>query len=569
MSMQMSPDRRPLESALWIALMVLFLGVGSTVAQDPSGTEEPTRAREAEAEEAEAAGEEGPIHVDEEGRRYRIVAIPKDGLAWERLDEERVRISWGITIWPVDEDAEAFYVRDYVDIAQPVPPPGPSPEEVDAIQSSYQIDVAEVDRLRFVPAGQGLPETGQWRNGFEVADMNEDGHLDIVHGTPRKSFNPPVIFLGDSEGSWTPWADASFPALPFDYGDVTVADFNGDGHLDVATASHLRGVLAMVGDGKGNFRLWSEGIEFDRKGEAFSSRALEAADWNGDGRPDLLVLGEGPRLQIRKDKAKASRGYQGLVVYLNQGDGTWVRRDQGTDRYQVFGDDLALGDFNRDGRPDVVTASNLQNKRSVVMINQGDGSWEATIPDGLRPQAYLRALAVADYDGDGRDDLAVTYMSYELSTWHTGIDVFLSREGDRPWERRPVVAVEGREGVFALDAGDLDGDGHADLVGLTGDGAAWVFLGDGTGGFAREQSADLPPDHGACRGYHVRLVDFDRDGRDEVIAAYAGEATLENMLTAMPLPKCSHAGALRAWDALAGPPPVEEAAPSVDEDAAK
>jgi len=56
-----------------------------------------------------------------------------------------------------------------------------------------------------------------------VADMNGDGHLDIVHGPARKQSGPPVIFLGDGQGSWTQWKEARFPSLAYDYGDVEVA----------------------------------------------------------------------------------------------------------------------------------------------------------------------------------------------------------------------------------------------------------------------------------------------------------------------------------------------------------
>jgi len=57
-------------------------------------------------------------------------------------------------------------------------------------------------RLRFTPFGQGLPPSGQWREGFAITDMNGDGHPDIVSGPPRKAPGAgPVIFLGNGKGS--------------------------------------------------------------------------------------------------------------------------------------------------------------------------------------------------------------------------------------------------------------------------------------------------------------------------------------------------------------------------------
>src|ERR1700674_4955601 len=134
-------------------------------------------------------------------------------------------------------------------------------------------------KVRFVKFDVGLPTSGQWREGFRIADMNEDGHPDIVHGPARKQTGTPVIFLGDGKGSWTLWKEARFPTLAYDYGDVEVADFNRDGHIDIALAVHLHGLFVLAGDGKGGFVNASAGLE----STGFSSRAIRVTDWNGDG----------------------------------------------------------------------------------------------------------------------------------------------------------------------------------------------------------------------------------------------------------------------------------------------
>src|SRR5262249_37338637 len=149
----------------------------------------------------------------------------------------------------------------------------------------------ESDRLRFVSFGRGLPTSGQWRNGFDVADVNQDGHLDIVHGPARKSLTPPSIFLGDGKGNWRLWKEAKYPRLACASGHAAVGDFNGAGPPDVALGMHLRGVQALLGDGKGNFTNASEGLDFAVPGHGdeqpgFSSQAIAVLDWDGDGRPD-------------------------------------------------------------------------------------------------------------------------------------------------------------------------------------------------------------------------------------------------------------------------------------------
>lgn len=562
---------------LLVPLLVPVLGCASAASSPPSTSpgspaqvEAPTgsdaeevdesteEVDETEGVEEEAAGDEAETEpaeperewlVDEQGRSYYVETLAKDHIkVWRHLGGNQVRIPWGLTLELVNEDDDYFYYKRYnvEEIrARKVNQP-PTDEEKAAAAERYRVELRESDRLRLVPAEEGLPTQGQWRNGFALGDMNEDGHVDIVHGPPRKLPGPPRIFLGDSEGSWKLWREANFPRMQFDYGDVAVADFNRDGHLDLAVTSHLRGAAVLIGDGQGSFEPWTDGIGFlgPREQRAvFTSRTADTLDWNRDGWSDLVLVGEGPRLAVDRGAgdAELSSGSFGALVYLNQKDGTWTRVRQATRFGDVYGDSVAVGDFDGDGRTDFATGSNVMGSKQILNLARDDGLWDRVEIDGLRDKAYFRAVRAGDFDGDGREDLAVAYMSFEVGIWRSGIDLMLARPGGE-WERRPVAVEETRDGIYALDAGDLDGDEALDLVALTGRGALWVLLGDGDGGFTREASPEVPPQEGGCRGYHAALVDFDDDGRDELIAGFAGEATI------MRMDECPSGGALRAWD---------------------
>jgi hypothetical protein len=214
-----------------------------------------------------ASADEGPPAghwlKDGLGREYFVARTPKKMAA--RIDRNTVRDFWGFPLDVVREDGAFYFYKVYRPVAAPKPAPVEriSPQQEQRIRDSYRVDVRPSARLRFTPFGRGLPSSGQWRDGFAIADMNGDGHPDIVFGPPRKAPGAvPVIFLGDGQGSWSRWRETKFPPLAYDYGDVQVGDFNGDGRLDLAFAVHLRGLIVLLGDGKGGFTDASEGLDF-------------------------------------------------------------------------------------------------------------------------------------------------------------------------------------------------------------------------------------------------------------------------------------------------------------------
>ncbi len=493
--------------------------------------------------------------VDDRGRKYYLVEVKREPY-YHITPNGDVMLPPGAAYKLEKKTPDTLVVRIYKREFTADQAARPKISEAEKLLADLDdLKVGSVDRLRLVRTGAGLPNRGQWRQGFRLVDIDRDGHLDIVHGPLRKGDGQPKIFLGDGKGGWRLWRQATFDGPPLDYGDVAVADFDGDGELDIAFAVHLRGLVVMLGDGQGHFRQWGKpgeegSLPYWNPGShkpipPFSSRVVEAVDWNHDGRPDLLTVGEGPRL-VRNPGSSSpnfSTGDRGPILFLNEGEGRWKRYDQGTGRDRLFGDGLAVGDFDGDGLTDFAIASRVAGAGNIVKMGKADGGWEDVSLGALTRPGIYTAVAAADLDGDGRDELLLGYSASSGKTWWTGVDLLDLEDGS--WHRRAVAAEKARTGVTALAVGDLDGDGNKDLVALTGSGDRWVLLGTGDKSFVREESPELAPSQPGCQGYGAGVASLD-DGRNVVVMGFAGEPGSEQLFPDL-AKKCLSRGSLEAW----------------------
>lgn len=485
---------------------------------------------------------DGEWLVDEEGREYFLVEVPKVEGTYKRLGEGRIRDPRGVPYHVAVETDEVFHVKIFkVEPAEPRTETRPSAEELEAIAASYEAEIPTEETLALRPFDEGLPGRGQWRNGFDVGDVNGDGHADLVLTSPRKSPGPPVVYLGDGAGSWQRWREASFPDAPYDYGDAKVADLDRDGQLDLAVAVHLSGLLALKAEGSGAFSRWSEGLKIVEPEHAdnrtFLSRAIALTDWDGDGWTDLVALSEGPRHPKATERQEVEAP-MGLTVFLNRGGGRWSS-GPGAGQGGLFGDSIAIGDFDADGSPDIATSTSLQSWQELVHLNRGPEGISSVRVEPLRERAFVWSVAVADFDADGLDDLVLSVTGNEPGGPFGALEVHLTRKtSDEVLESERLVldgfADDAGERLTALATGDLNGDGVPDVAAGTGDGRLRLFLGAGDGSFFEESSPELPEGQAGCRAYRVHLADLDARPGDEVVMALAGD-------------RCPGGGRLRAW----------------------
>lgn len=176
---------------------------------------------------------------------------------------------------------------------------------------------------------------------------------------------------------------------------VVVADFNGDHLPDLATVNFGSNTVSiLINNGDGTFRPH---LEFATGPAPID---LAAVDWNKDGKMDLVVLNSGA------DAAHA------VSVLLGNGDGTFQPH------HDIPGapnaNSIAVGDFNRDGSPDIATSSNtpvnavyvsLGNGRGGVLAQKVTSGFGAPELPGFQTPYMLTKIARADFNRDGKDDL--------------------------------------------------------------------------------------------------------------------------------------------------------------------
>jgi RHS repeat-associated protein len=344
-----------------------------------------------------------------------------------------------------------------------------------------------------------------------AGDFNHDGNPDVVMAdccNPRLS-----IMLGDGQGSLGPPRLVPLAGLSGALRAVAVGDFDGDGHPDLAVADSIDKIAILLGNGDGTFRPAGTFPAGSRP--SICDRCLAVGDFNRDGKPDLVIglsLGA-PSFQM------------GVSVLLGNGDGTFQPPRLITIAEQGQGTSIAVGDFNGDGKPDLAVASATSTDLFILL---GDGNGGFVLPPrrlSLGAGAAASAVAVGDFNGDGKEDLAVT-------TGASTVVIFIGN-GDGtfqlPGRSFPLVPLPGGVSVSrSIQVGDFNGDGRLDLAVLNRSGVS-IFLGDGQGNFpARlEYGAELIPTA-------LAVSDFNSDGKSDVALTSGGQSGTLSLLLSFP-----------------------------------
>ncbi len=172
---------------------------------------------------------------------------------------------------------------------------------------------------------------------------------------------------------------------------------------------------------------------------------------------------------------------------------------------------VVTADFNGDGRPDLAVANRASNE-VTILLGAGDARFREAPGSPVAAGAQPSSIAGGDFDGDGRADLAVA------GGKSGGVTLLLGNGAGR-FRQAPGSPVSVGGPADIVTAADLDGDGRLDLV--TAGTRVAVLLADGKGGFTAARSV-FPRPVGS-----IAIGDFNRDGKpDLALAAASGKVPI-------------------------------------------
>ena len=342
-------------------------------------------------------------------------------------------------------------------------------------------------QLTFQPARSFSLKPNYDPMSVKVADLNNDGHLDLV--ICFLSCNVGILF-GNGNGNFVeqmvyPTGDDSFPTV------VAVDHINRDEHFDIAIINKdANNIGILLGNGNGTF---AEQIMIPT-GSGSATTAMAFGEFNRDSHLDFAII-------------FTHTDTESLGIWLGNGDGTFAEQAPLSLTLYCWSYSIATGDFNRDGQLDLaLTCVGLDNV--VVLFGIGNGTFSGKIVLSTGYNSGPNRVAVKDFNCDNYVDLAV------LNRWRHNVGIWLGN-GNGTFESQKTYSTGPASLPSSMVVNDFNNDNILDIATLnTLSQNVGIHLGTGNGTFL-EQITYLS-------GANVHLPsiaagDFNSDGKLDLV----------------------------------------------------
>lgn len=402
--------------------------------------------------------------------------------------------------------------------------------KLDLVVANYNDNTVSVLRNTTAPgantanfAPQQIFSTGNGPRSVTAADVNGDGKPDLVVTNSIGSGSVSILQNTNAPGA----TSLSFAApVTFASGQipnaVAVADFNGDGKPDLVAANQGTNTVSVLLNATAAGGTSAPSFATQQQFTDANVTALTAADMNCDGKLDLIMANSGNNtVSVLPNTTPPGAIYPSFAAMQNFGAG------RGTDS-------VAAADVNGDGKRDIIVANSSDGTVSLLLNTTAAG---ASIPSFATQQTFSAGIepnniAAADLNGDGRPDIVVT------DNPQNDVVVLLNTTvpGSANLSFAPQQAFFlGANRPNSVTLADVNGDGRLDLISATDGNNISVLLnttapGVTTPGFAAAQSFAA----GGGNPNFVTASDINGDGKPDLIVTNGGNSVSVLLNTTVP-----------------------------------